>query len=789
MELKNYIVPSVLSHLTKENHILASRLIEEINMHSGAEAYHALFDMEPRDDFKAYEGLHYPASGWVIIDIDFDYKLENGKYDVAKNIEAAGSVVLNIWKSLKLSEDFARIFFSGSKGFHVYIRAEYFGVTEASTDCSKHLKRIITALSKEFNFKFDTSVYHANRKFRLPSSVNPKSGLYKTELTIKQINSLKPKGIIELAEKPSISSIDMYRVPTERYKEEAVVEAKKIIESNEAVVFGGEIITDDTSFSNTIKNKPCIEKIISSPLEVGERHNAALAVIRDSVDSGLTKDEAVDRILNFMSSKKLTKEEAKNRTRQYLKNVDEAYSGKFDYKFGCYEGVKHENCSGKCPLYKKLDVNKRAVVNDEPKEVQTQKDVIVKEIKSGARPVFPDVKETQKTYTVLNTFENFLAVCDFIGITAKYNIIKKKVELIIPGQEFHPDNEDNNKLNSVQTFMNRYLMPSQNADEYINRYADRYQYNPVAQWVLSEKWDGVSRFDDLLNTVKTNPANDKIKKIIFKRWLISCVASAFEPKGFFASGVLVFVGKQYAGKTNWIKKLAPPELEVIKTGLSLNTEDKDSVAKAVSSWICELGELDATFGKSNISRIKAFITNDVDEFRPPYARKSVKFQRRTIFYGSVNPTEFLNDPTGNRRFWPIETDEVDHSHSINVQQLWAEVYEKWYMNREEWWLLPEEFDLLNEHNEQFTAEEPWFVRISKLADFDPTNGITSSGYVNELSSTELAMACGVRNPTKSDTTKIGAAAAKLGWACKRKKNVRLWVFKSTNMVSLSWDDL
>ena len=45
----------------------------------------------------------------------------------------------------------------------------------------------------------------------------------------------------------------------------------------------------------------------------------------------------------------------------------------------------------------------------------------------------------------------------------------------------------------------------------------------------------------------------------------------------------------------------------IKDGITLNPSDKDSVMQCVRNWIVELGELDATFRKSDIASLKSFI--------------------------------------------------------------------------------------------------------------------------------------------------------------------------------------
>ncbi|PUV01280.1 virulence-associated E family protein, partial [Acinetobacter baumannii] len=105
--------------------------------------------------------------------------------------------------------------------------------------------------------------------------------------------------------------------------------------------------------------------------------------------------------------------------------------------------------------------------------------------------------------------------------------------------------------------------------------------------------------------------------------------------------------------------------------------------------IVELGELDTTFRKSDISDLKNFISRPHDVLRKPYDRRESKYKRRTVFFASVNPKHFLHDETGNVRFWTIPVTGLNYNHGIDVQQLWAEVHH-WYTKGERWWLEREE---------------------------------------------------------------------------------------------------
>ena len=305
----------------------------------------------------------------------------------------------------------------------------------------------------------------------------------------------------------------------------------------------------------------------------------------------------------------------------------------------------------------------------------------------------------------LGTVENLSEICRRLGVVIRYNVISKEEEILIPNASFSLDNRANASLAWLMSWCERLRMPTGKVGDYVTYMADQNLHNPVANWITSQLWDGQSRLQDLYDTIQCEGDED-LKNTILRRWLISAVAAAFNPDGVSAHGVLVFQGAQYMGKTAWFKRLVPPELRhVLQDGMMLRADDRDSVKQIVSHWIVELGELDATFRKSDIAQLKAFLTRDKDILRRAYARRESEFARRTVFFASVNPKEFLHDQTGNRRFWVIECKSIEYNHGIDMQQLWAEVLTL-YRAGEPWVLQAEEHQTLEENNRSYEVIDP-----------------------------------------------------------------------------------
>jgi len=95
-----------------------------------------------------------------------------------------------------------RIYFSGAKGFHIEISAALFGF-EPSSELHRVFKAIAEKITPD-DVIIDTSIYDKMRLWRLPNTINSKSGLYKIPLLPKEVLDLSIDEIKELAREPRI---------------------------------------------------------------------------------------------------------------------------------------------------------------------------------------------------------------------------------------------------------------------------------------------------------------------------------------------------------------------------------------------------------------------------------------------------------------------------------------------------------------------------------------------------------------------------------------------------------
>lgn len=210
---------------------------------------------------------------------------------------------------------------------------------------------------------------------------------------------------------------------------------------------------------------------------------------------------------------------------------------------------------------------------------------------------------------------------------------------------------------------------------YLDILASRYAYNPV-KMLLDDyyTWDGEDRLPALYDILGIGE-NDSFSRVLIHKWLRQCIALQYNEfdRPFGADGVLVLMGPQGIGKTSFFRKLALVP-DFFKEGVTIDFRDKDTFIRATSCWICELGELESTLRK-DVEKLKAFITQSLDEYRLPYARSSVRTLRRTSLCGTCNSDEFLIDRSGNRRFWsvPVTRIDLDALESFDAVQLWKQI--------------------------------------------------------------------------------------------------------------------
>jgi hypothetical protein len=194
------------------------------------------------------------------------------------------------------------------------------------------------------------------------------------------------------------------------------------------------------------------------------------------------------------------------------------------------------------------------------------------------------------------------------------------------------------------------------------------RFDPVLDYLDSLQWDGRPRLDrwmaDYLGAADT-PLNRAIARLS----LIAAVRRARCPGTKFDQ-IIVLEGPQGQGKSEAIEILAGPDNFSDQSILGVDDRKQQELTEGV--WLYEIGELNG-IRRADIEHIKAFASRKTDRARPAYGHYMISQPRRTVFFASCNRDDYLQDDTGNRRFWPVAVTRLDLAAlRRDRDQLWAE---------------------------------------------------------------------------------------------------------------------
>lgn len=271
-------------------------------------------------------------------------------------------------------------------------------------------------------------------------------------------------------------------------------------------------------------------------------------------------------------------------------------------------------------------------------------------------------------------------------------------------------------------------------------------YNPATDYFdeAESEWDGVKRVDTFLPEFLGAPKNE-VTTLITKLFLTGTVAKAYNPESKF-DFVLDLVGDQGTGKTTLLKKLGGKwYVDSIE-----NFKDKDEYSKMLRALIVNDDEMKATNVSSSQS-LKKFVTLTELEFRKPYERHSVRYQKHFTLARTTNEIDYLKDKTGSRRFLPIRVSKANQSKSPVsdlsdelVKQIWGEIVHYYkkdgvpYPNEEEQKLLAdarEQFEYVDEVENQINI-----FLDKRIEDWVASSDIAEEGLLIDNLATNRSLA-------------------------------------------------
>jgi hypothetical protein len=240
-----------------------------------------------------------------------------------------------------------------------------------------------------------------------------------------------------------------------------------------------------------------------------------------------------------------------------------------------------------------------------------------------------------------------------------------------------------------------------------------HSYHPVRDYLNQLRWDGTERvrllFQKYFSAEVPEDQPERDGHVAYLEHISTCfavgaVARIMQP-GCKHDHVPVIVDpSQGTGKSLGLRELCP-DPTWFTDNIPANLQDKDTKDAMNGKWIVELSETPHV--AKAVEQLKAFVSSQVDRYRPAYGRTTKDHPRQVAFIGTANQLEFI-DVTGNRRFWPFTSAELIDVEGIarDRDQLWAEAV-KLYRDGVHWCLPPTIEAIAREKQEAFQKPDVW----------------------------------------------------------------------------------
>jgi predicted P-loop ATPase len=291
-------------------------------------------------------------------------------------------------------------------------------------------------------------------------------------------------------------------------------------------------------------------------------------------------------------------------------------------------------------------------------------------------------------------------------------------------------------------------------------------FHPVRDYLRGLAWDRKPRIDTFAHVYLRAPEYGKYHSAIARVMFVGSVARIEDP-GCKYDYVPILESEQGNGKSTAVSLLYSPWFTDDISDLGT----KDSCMQMRGVWGIELSELSA-MAKSDVERVKAFITRRTDRFRPAYGRRVIEAPRQSVCMGTTNRLDgYLRDDTGARRFLPIRAGTIDTGGiEADKDQLWAEAVQL-YRDDEPWWLAPDMAAEAQVEQELRFDDDVWQSKV-----YDYVNGKTCV----EIPDVLAALGIPTDRQTRAESTRIGSVLRTLKWKRKGRRipgrdRVSVWI--------------
>ena len=310
------------------------------------------------------------------------------------------------------------------------------------------------------------------------------------------------------------------------------------------------------------------------------------------------------------------------------------------------------------------------------------------------------------------------------------------------------------------------------------------KYNPAIEYLDSLVWKG----KPLLNNWLARYLGAKYQPSAYLEriaacWWMAAVQRIYRPGTDFHH-MIVLEGGQAAGKSSALKTIATfghdVQVAYFTDRITFDMIDKqDFAAYAAGHVVLEFQELSG-LGKKDRNKVKQWITQNTDEYRRPFEPITTSFPRQFVLAGTTNESQYLTDPTGDRRFWPVRVGDTIDIEALKEdrEQLWAEAVHR-VKSGELYYIKPDDpvYELMQAEQSSRYLGDPWENTIEQYV--SGYSSLSIEDIFNDL------LYIPKERWDRGSRQRISDVLTKLGWENRPVydryigKSVRKWVKKSS----------
>ena len=301
--------------------------------------------------------------------------------------------------------------------------------------------------------------------------------------------------------------------------------------------------------------------------------------------------------------------------------------------------------------------------------------------------------------------------------------------------------------------------------------AQQHRTHPVREWLATLQWDGRPRVDTWLSTAFGTPT-DAYHRAVGRKFLAAAVRRIRVPGTKF-DAMPVLEGAQELGKSESCRALFGAQWFSDELP---DMRNREAPLSMLGMWGVEISELGPII-RTEIEVVKAFLSRRVDRYREMHGRRYEDRPRQTMLIGTTNDRDYLRDPTGNRRFWPIWCTKAEHMWIAEIRdQLWAEAVQI-EAEGETLWLDDEGVRTTAKRIQaERVAEDTWVHKVRGYI-IDGPNGPLADVKVSDLMQHAIGLPSDKQN--RPNEMRVAAILRAEGWSntvvWRNGRSTRLWV--------------